>query len=93
MDGMKVEEQELNINYDKLLVDFIEENVGHMTQVRPDGFGITVEEFCDLKGVSREIARKALNQLVKEGLLKSELMVLPGKQGRNPLVYYRADEK
>ena len=89
---MKVEEQELSINYDKLLVDFIEEKVGHLTRVRPDGFGITVLEFCELKGVSVEVARKALNGLVKQGLLKSELMILPGKIGRNPLVYYRNGE-
>ena len=78
--------------FDADLLDFINENMGSLTRIRPDGFGITVQEFADHKGTSEDIARKALKKMEKKGLLKSELMVLPGKTGRTPLVFYQPDE-
>jgi len=78
------------------LVDFLDTLPIQPTPVRPDGFGITITEYVDAKReqgnpVSADVARKYLNRLVKEGVLKKEQMV--DGAGTSPLVYYRPDEE
>jgi len=89
---MKVEEEQLDINYDASLAQILSDLAGDkLKKVRPQNFGITTQEFAVLKKTTVERARSFLNDQVKEGMLKCRKMSIPGKPGSCPYVYYQPE--
>jgi len=76
---------------DVTLVELIDQEVGEPPSQRPDGFGITVNEYAEAKRCSETIARKQLEKAVKVGILEKKQMV--EGQGTCPYVYYRRDHQ
>jgi len=90
---MKVEEKQLDINYDRSLVDFINSSAKEVMNVRPEGFGITVQEYMEEEGITEGPARRVLKGLVKSGVMEMKKMTLPGKAGSYSCVYYRPESE
>jgi len=91
---MKVEEEKLNINYDRSLVEFINANRPPVMRKRPKGFGVTADEYAAMDDdltVGR--ARELLNQMVDDGILVKEQMRMPSHTGSTPYVYYKPESE
>jgi hypothetical protein len=72
------------------LVAFVDKN-GGLSDLRPDGFGLTVREYHDSKGgrVSLATCLRTLDGLVVSGLLERREMLA---NGRKTNVYARPEE-
>ena len=69
------------IKYDKEVADLFS-----LPPIRPEGFGISIPEFCEEKHCSKELARTILNKAVSDGVLECTQM----RAGRGrPMIYYK----
>jgi len=91
---MKVEEEQLNINYDAAVVAFINANRPTVPPLRPEGKGVTAKEYADQDvDLNTERARKLLDQMVEKGKLVKERMRISGRAGSTSFVYFRSESK
>lgn len=81
---MKQNANQLNISENELL-EYINGLV-EVTPERPQGFGITATEYARAHGMGHNKARLLLDNLVKDGKLKSQEMRDRGHKGR---VYHK----
>ena len=57
------------IKYDSTILNMID-----LPDLRPDGFGITINEFSEAKHCSKEMAAMLLRKAVNEGILECKRM-------------------
>jgi hypothetical protein len=69
---MKPKENRLDISENELLEYITQE--AHIIPRRPEGFGVTIEEFKDYAGIGFREAKRKLEELVKSGKLQSQTM-------------------
>ena len=60
------------------------------TPARPDGFGVTVDEYAEAQGIGRGVAIRTLRDLQKGGILTVQMMIQNGRAAR---VYSKAKTK
>ena len=68
---MKRNANRLNISENELL-EYIQ---SHARPLRPEGFGITAQEYMEKSHVGYDAAKRLLNGLVKIGKLKKQVMI------------------
>jgi ribosomal protein S25 len=52
------------------------------TPPRPDGFGVTVDEYAEAQGIGRGVAVRVLGELQKAGVLTVQIMLQNGRAAR-----------
>ena len=75
------------------LLDYIDQQESaSRADVRPDGFGITVYEYAEKKGIGMDGARSLFKKLVKDGVLERRKLRAPNNPLSRPYVYYKPGE-
>lgn len=74
--------------YDALLLDEIRKSPSNRYISRPEGFGITIQEFAEQEGKNQRAASYILDQEVKAKRLEKHSMCANGGSGRLN-VYHR----
>jgi hypothetical protein len=77
-----------NMIMDISLLETLKDNGIEVTPRRPDGFGITVQEYMEAQGCTEVMARSVLKQSVKRGVLVVTKMV-GATGGGHQDVYHR----
>lgn len=81
---MKQSANQLNISETELL-EYITQNT-QATERRPDGFGITLNEYVAKTNIPKTTARNRLKEMIEAGKLQKKQMVW---QGHEQTVYYK----
>ena len=81
---MKVEMKDIP-SLENELLEYINKEANHKER-RPPGFGITMPEYSVVTGMAFTTARRALQQLVKDGKLKTKQMI---QDSHIVTVYYK----
>ena len=76
---------------DVSLIELIDKEVGEPVQLRPVGFGVTVQEYMTVKNCSETIARTLLDKGIKEGVLDRKQMI--AGRGAPLFVYFRTNDR
>ena len=83
---MNVGEKELKA-FDETLLELIRESAVSKAPIRPDGFGITRNEYKEREDIGYDRAKDILEELVECGIFEKKMMVEKNSQGKS-LVYF-----